>query len=471
MDYNYSVNQFLLMEAEMKVSDFFEYMKPGKKGHLIGIGGVSMSALGEVLSSMGIEVTGSDMNEGDTVRALRSKGINVVIGHLPESVEGVDFVVRTAAVHDDNPEIASAHEKGIPVFERTQAWGAIMRGYKNAICVSGTHGKTTTTSMVTHILMAAQSDPTVMIGGTLPLLKSGYRVGSGDTIVLESCEYYNSFHSFLPTVAVILNVDTDHLDFFTDLNDIEESFRVFAENVPEGGYIVVNGDDKNSLDSIAGIEGRNVVTFGIDSAADVKAVDIKYGRTTSFGLEYNGELIAQAEMKICGKHNIYNALAAAAAALVSGVAPCAIVEGLAQFRGAGRRVEYKGECGGADVYDDYAHHPNELRATLGAVRDMGYERVICAFQPHTYTRTKALFDDFVEALRLADKVYLAEIYAARETNTVGISSKDLADKIAGAVYSPGFDDLADKLRAEARPGDIVLTVGAGDIYKVGEKII
>ena len=455
----------------MNVSDFFEYMQPGKKGHLIGIGGVSMSALGEVLLSMGINITGSDMNEGETVLALRKKGIKVTIGHLPESVDGADFVVRTAAVHDDNPEIAAAHAKGIPVFERTQAWGAIMRNYKNAICVAGTHGKTTTTSMVTHILMAEKSDPTVMIGGTLPLLKSGYRVGSGDTIVLESCEYYNSFHSFLPTVAVILNVDSDHLDFFKDLEDIKHSFRVFAENVPEGGHIVVNADDRNSLDSIADIKGRKIVTFGIDSAADVKAENILCGRTTAFDLIYNGQCVARVEMKVCGKHNIYNALAAAAAALVSGVEPTSIVEGLGQFRGAGRRVEYKGECGGAEVYDDYAHHPNELRATLTAVRDMGYKRVICAFQPHTYTRTKALFNDFIDALALADKVYLAEIYAAREKNTIGISSKDLAEKIPGAVYSPSFDDLAEKLRAEAQPGDIILTVGAGDIYKVGESII
>lgn len=470
MDYNYAA-EYQHMEAEMKVSDFFEYMKPGKKGHLIGIGGVSMSALGEVLFSMGINITGSDMNESETVLSLRGKGIKVTIGHLPENVEGADFVVRTAAVHDDNPEIAAAHEKGIPVFERTQAWGAIMRNYKNAICVSGTHGKTTTTSMVTHILMAAQSDPTVMIGGTLPLLKSGYRVGAGDTIVLESCEYYNSFHSFLPTVAIILNVDADHLDFFKDINDIKCSFGIFASNVPEGGYIIVNADDKNSMDCIAGIKGRNVVTFGIDNDADVKAIHIATGKTTAFDLEYKGEVVARVEMKVCGKHNIYNALAAAAAALVSGVEPMSIVDGLGQFHGAGRRVEYKGEYGGADVYDDYAHHPNELRATLAAVRSMGYERIVCAFQPHTYTRTKALFDDFVEALSLADKVYLAEIYAAREKNTIGISSRDIADKIPGSVYCPSFDELEEKLRAEARPGDIILTVGAGDIYKVGERIV
>lgn len=455
----------------MNVSDFFGYMKPGKKGHLIGIGGVSMSALGEVLFSMGIDISGSDMNESNTVRMLREKGMKIVVGHFPESVDGADFVVRTAAVHDDNPEIAAAHAKGIPVFERTQAWGAIMRSYDKAICVAGTHGKTTTTSMVTHILMAAESDPTVMIGGTLPLLKSSYRVGAGDTIVMESCEYYNSFHCFLPTTAVILNIDADHLDFFKDIDDIKNSFRVFAENVPDGGNIVVNADDANTMDCIKGIEGRRIVTFGIDADAQVKAENISYGRVTAFDLIYNGEDVARVELKVCGKHNVYNALAAAAAALVSDIPAGKIAEGLGGFRGAGRRVEYKGEFKGAEIYDDFAHHPNELKATFAAVRDMGYDRIVCVFQPHTYTRTKALFSEFVEALQLADKIYLTEIYAAREKNTVGISAEDLAEKIPGSVFCSGFDELADKLRDEAKAGDIILTVGAGDIYKVGEMII
>lgn len=455
----------------MKVSDFFEYMKPGKRGHLIGIGGVSMSALGEVLFSAGLNITGSDMNRSETVTALEKKGIKVTIGHFPESVEGADFIVRSAAVHDDNPEIVSAREKGIPVFERTQAWGAIMREYKNAICVSGTHGKTTTTSMVTHILMANRSDPTVMIGGTLPLIKSGYRVGEGDTIVLESCEYYNSFHSFLPTIAVILNIDEDHLDFFKDIDDIKKSFAVFAGNVTEGGYIVANADDKNTMDCVKTVSGRKIVTFGIENIADVRAVNIKSGRRTLFDLEYKGEIKASIELKVAGRHNIYNALAASAAAICYGADIGRIKEGLEQFGGVGRRAEYKGSYNGADIYDDYAHHPNELRATLAAVREMGYERVVCAFQPHTYSRTKKLFNEFVSALSLADKVYLAEIYAAREKNTLGISSRDIAEKIQGAVYCPSFEELENALRKEAKSGDIILTVGAGDIYKVGEDIV
>ena len=455
----------------MKVSDFFAYMKPGCRGHLVGIGGVSMSALGEVLHSMGLVITGSDMNESETVQKLRESGIPVVIGHLPESVEDVAFVVRTAAVHDDNPEIVAAHARGIPVFERTQAWGAIMKGYRNAVCVAGTHGKTTTTSMVTHILMAAEKDPTVMIGGTLPLLKSGYRVGQGDTIVMESCEYYNSFLSFTPTVAVILNVDADHLDFFKDIEDIKHSFRQFAENVPEGGFVVANADDANTLDCLKGIAGRSLVTFGIENEAEITAKNIRPGRVTFFDLVRNGEKLTEIELAVSGTHNVYDTLAASAAALCLGLEPRIIAAGLASFHGAGRRVEYKGKFNGADVYDDYAHHPNELRATLAAVRQMGYKRVVCAFQPHTYSRTKALFDDFVQVLSEPDVTFLAEIYAAREKNTIGISSRDIAERIPGARYFPDFATLEEALRRELREGDIFLTVGAGDIYKVVEALL
>ncbi len=455
----------------MKVSDFFTYMKPGCRGHLVGIGGVSMSALGEVLHSMGLAITGSDMNESETVQQLRESGIPVVIGHFPESVADAAFVVRTAAVHDENPEIAAARAAGIPVFERTQAWGAIMKGYRNAVCVAGTHGKTTTTSMVTHILMAAAKDPTVMIGGTLPLLKSGYRVGQGDTIVMESCEYYNSFLSFTPTVAVILNVDADHLDFFKDIEDIKHSFRRFAENVPEGGFVVANADDANTMDCLKGLTGRRLVTFGIESEAEITAKNIRPGRVTFFDLVRNGEKLTEIELAVSGTHNVYDALAASAAALCLGLEPRVIAAGLASFHGAGRRVEFKGKFNGADVYDDYAHHPNELRATLAAVRQMGYKRVICAFQPHTYTRTKALFDDFVKVLSEPDVTFLAEIYAAREKNTIGISSRDIAELIPGARYFPDFATLEEALRRELREGDIFLTVGAGDIYKVGEALL
>ncbi len=455
----------------MNVSDFMKYMKPGVRGHLIGIGGVSMSALGDLLFREGLDITGSDSNESETVISLRSRGIKVTIGHFAENVSGAQFVVRTAAVHDDNPEIVAARAAGIPVFERTQAWGAIMLAYKNAICIAGTHGKTTTTSMVTHILMAAQKDPTVMIGGTLPLLKSGYRVGEGDTIVMESCEYYNSFLSFTPTVAVILNVDEDHLDFFKDIEDIKDSFTKFAMNVPEGGWVIANADDANAMDCVSRVTGRKILTFAIDKDADVKAVNVNIAKTSRFDILFHGELYGHFALNVTGRHNVYDATAAIAASIVSGISAEKTAEGLKNFFGAGRRVEYKGKCGGAEVYDDYAHHPNELRATLSAVKEMGFKRIICAFQPHTYSRTKALFNDFVSALMLPDKVFLAEIYAAREKNTIGISSADIAAKIDGAEFCESFEKLEQRLREEAREGDIILTVGAGDIYKVGEAII
>ena len=340
--------------------DIFSYLVPGKCAHLAGIGGVSMSPLAEVLHGMGLKVQGSDMNDGPSVEHLRSLGIPVAIGHAADNLGECDFVIRTAAIHDDNPEISGAVTRGIPVFERAQAWGAIMKGYKNALCISGTHGKTTTTSMATHIFMAAQKDPTVMIGGTLQLLHSGYRVGKGDTIIAESCEYCNSFLSFFPTVAVILNVEADHLDFFKDLADVEHSFR---------------------------------------------------------------------------------------------------------------RFEYKGSFHGADVYDDYAHHPGELHALLEMAKTLPYKRIICAFQPHTYTRTKALFNDFVKELRVPDVVVLAEIYAAREQNDIGISSMDLSREIPGSVYCPTLDKVTAALARIACPGDLILTVGAGDIFKAGEKLL
>ena len=358
------------------------------------------------------------------------------------------------------------------MYERAQAWGAIMQHYENALCISGTHGKTTTTSMATHIFMAAQADPTVMIGGTLPMLHAGYRVGKGDTIILESCEYCNSFLNFFPTVAVILNVGEDHLDFFKDLKDIEHSFHAFADLVPQRGYVISNADDKGARESVAGLS-HPVFTFSLaDRTADCYARDVAFfDGCASFDVMIHGELYAHVDLHIPGKHNILNALAAASAAYVLGIPGQAVTLGLEDFHGAGRRFEHKGSYHGAAVYDDYAHHPAELHALLTTARSMGYERVICAFQPHTYTRTKALFDDFVRELQLPDVTVLAEIYAAREQNVLGISSRDLAEKIPGAIYCSTLDKVADTLASLARPGDLILTVGAGDIFRAGEKLL
>ena len=450
---------------------FDDYLFPGKRGYLIGIGGVSMSPLAEVLYGSGLAISGSDIHHSDTVAHLESLGIRVNIGHNAENIHtGYDFVVRTAAARDDNPEVKAARELGIPVFERAQAWGALMRQYKNALCIAGTHGKTTTTSMCTHILMAAEKDPTVMIGGTLPLLQAGHRVGTGDTIVMESCEYYDSFLSFFPTIAVILDIDADHLDYFADLEAVKTSFLKFARLVPPDGVVVANRDDQNTMAALAGLD-RHMVTFGLTPEADVQAVNIvSRGAQTDFDILDHGKFFTHLHLQVPGIHNVKNALAAAAATMTLGASPTAVTYGLAGFRGANRRFEFKGKYNGADVYDDYAHHPGELKALLDAVEPLGYKRLIVIFQPHTYSRTNALFDDFVEQLKRPDLTILAEIYAARETNILGISSADLSKEIPNSIFRPTFDEIETILRASVQPGDLVLTVGAGDVYKIGEDL-
>ena len=397
--------------------------------HLVGIGGVSMRPLGLVLKGMGMEVTGSDMNASVSTDELIGQGIPVAIGHRAENIEGADCIIRTAAAHNDNPEIAAARAAGIPVFERAQAWGEIMKSYHNAICVSGTHGKTTTTSMVTHILMEADMDPTVMIGGYLPLLHAGHRVGHGDTIVLESCEYCDSFLNFFPTVAIVLNPHT-----------------------------------------VQAMEGIDYVSFGLGEGNRIHAANM-HPDWRHFDVICDGKYYCHLDMGVLGRHNAMNALAASAAAWMMGIPGETVSKGIQSFHGAGRRMEFKGKFNGADVYDDYAHHPDELKATLEAVRSMGYKRVVLAFQPHTYSRTKALFDDFVRELKKSDVVVLAEIYAARERNTIGISSAQLAEQIPGAVYCETLPDVTAYLRENVREGDIVVTMGAGDIFRAGEALI
>ena len=445
------------------------FIAPGRRVHLAGIGGVSMNPLAEVLHQMGLAVQGSDQSESPAVERLRHMGVHVSIGHDAGNIQGAEFLIRTAAIHDDNPEIAAAHAAGLPVFERAEAWGAIMQRYENAICIAGTHGKTTTTAMTTHIFMAAQADPTVMIGGTLSMLHSGYRVGRGDTIILESCEYCNSFLHFFPTVAVVLNVEEDHLDFFTGgLPEIKQSFRKFAELVPPDGRIVANADAPGAMDALRGLP---LFTFGRSESADCRAENLtwEYGRP-EFDVVVDGRLYTHLALHVAGEHNLSNALAAASAAYVLGIPGRAVKLGLEGFFGAGRRFECKGQCRGAKIYDDYAHHPAELHALLEMTRSLGYDRVICAFQPHTYSRTKALFADFVRELKKADLAVLTDIFAAREKNTAGVSSRDLAAEIPGALYCPSLQEAEQCLMDLARPGDLILTVGAGDIYTVGEAL-
>ena len=450
---------------ENRNEELKQYLVPGKHVHLVGIGGVSMRPLGLVLKGMGMLVTGSDMNSSVSTDELIANGIQVSIGHKEENVEGADCVIRTAAAHNDNPEIAGARSRGIPLFERAQAWGVIMQAYKNAVCISGTHGKTTTTSMVTHILMEANTDPTVMIGGYLPLLRSGHRVGNGDTIVLESCEYCDSFLNFYPTLAVILNVEADHLDYFKDLADVQKSFRKFA--LLSTGGVLANGDDPHTLEAMQGVD---CVTFGLKPCNRVRADNI-CPDWRHLDVVCDGQFYCHIDLNVLGRHNALNALAAAGTAWMLGIPGEAVTKGLAAFSGAERRMQLKGSYCGADVYDDYAHHPDELAATIDAIRTMNYKRIVVAFQPHTYTRTKALFSDFVRELKKADVVVLAEIYAARERNTVGISSKNLVEQIPGSIYCETLPDVTDCLRSVIQPGDVVLTVGAGDIYRAGEALL
>ena len=440
--------------------------QPGKHIHLVGIGGVSMRPLALVLQDRGMVISGSDMSDSPALDELRARGIQVYVGHKHGIVNGAACLVRTAAARNDNPEISDARAAGIPVFERAEAWGVLMQEYKNAICIAGTHGKTTTTCMVTHIFMEAGRDPTVMIGGYLPLLHAGHRVGSGDTIIAESCEYCNSFHNFSPTVAVINNIEADHLDFFDGLDSIKTSFRHFAQLVPAGGRIIANGDDANTVDALKGLD---YLTFGLGAANAVhpEAVseDWRHCRVVCGGKPY-----CDLSLSVYGKYNLLNALGACAVAWYMGIDGQTAARALEGFTGAGRRFERKGTCNGAVIYDDYAHHPQEVRALLETVRSIGYQRVVVAFQPHTYSRTKAFFNDFVKVLKLADVVVLAEIYAARESDTYHVHSSDLSLQIPGSRWFETLPEVSAYLREIAQPGDIILTIGAGDIVRAGEAI-
>ncbi len=435
--------------------------------HLIGIGGVSMSALAELLISQGVTVTGSDRQESPVTERLEKMGAHITYAHLPENVDGAGLVIRTAAVHDDNLEVIRAREVGIPVIERAEAWGSLMTDYREVVCFSGTHGKTTSTSMMTMITMRAGLDPTVMVGSHLPVINGTLRIGAQDCFVAEACEYCNSFLSFRPTIAVILNVEEDHLDFFQDIDDIVCSFRRFCALVPENGLVVANADDPYAVRSVR--NAQRVVTFGESERADVRAVDISSQKGFyHFTVLVRGKFYADVQLSVPGRHNMLNALACCAAAEFMGISGEVAADGLRGFTGSSRRFQLMGHTEkGAVIVDDYAHHPSEMRATLQAARQMGFERIFCAFQPHTYSRTKALLDSFAEVLsNCCDQAVLAPIYAAREKNTIGIHSEDLAARVPGAVTFSAFGEIASYLDAHAGEGDLILTMGAGNINEV-----
>ena len=451
--------------------DIHTYLKPGVRVHLAGIGGVSMCPLAEVLRGMGLTVQGSDMSESDTVRHLRSLGIDVAIGHSAENLKDCDLVIRTAAIHDENPEISGAIARGIPVYERAQAWGAIMQKYTNAVCFSGTHGKTTTTSMITTALELAGRDPSAVIGGKLPLINGYGKAGKGDDIVIEACEFAETFLKLTPYLSVVLNIDNDHLDYYGSMGELKFAFKRFA--LMTQFMIFANADDKNTMDVMYTLD-RRVRTFAIDNHGDYRAVNVNEYKPGFFEFdlkEWNTTDTTRIRLSVPGRHNIYNALAMCAVCRFVGLSAEQCAEAALNFKGAGRRFEVYGECNGALVIDDYAHHPTELRATLNTAKEMGYKRLIAVHQPFTYSRTKMLFNDFVDVLKIPDITVLTPIMGSREPNDPTITSAKLAAQIPGSVLVNSLQEAADWVKQNAQPGDLVITLGCGDIYKASKMMV
>jgi len=445
-----------------------------KHVHFIGIGGISMSGLAEILHNKGWRVSGSDSKPSDITEHLKKLGISVAIGQRAENIDdGIDLVVYTAAVKPDNPEFIEAQRRNLNIIDRAELLGRLMKDFGCPICISGTHGKTTTTSMITEILLAAGMDPTVSVGGFLESIKSNFRMGGSPYFVVESDEYCDSFLKFHPKIGVILNVERDHPDYFPGLEDIESSFRRFARLIPKDGALVVSGEVPSKISE--GLECR-VITYG-GAGSQVTAQNLVCGADgfPGFSISDNGEDIGAVNLRVRGDHNVKNALAAYAAAKAAGAGNEAILTGLSRFSGAKRRFEEKGSFNGARVIDDYAHHPTEIKATLAAASKLDHKRVFCVFQPHTYTRTLALLDDFAHSFKDADTVLVLDIFAAREKDTGLINARTLTERIkaagADAIYCPTFDSARDYLLGRCGPGDICITVGAGDVYLVGEGLI
>ncbi|MDO4166403.1 MAG: UDP-N-acetylmuramate--L-alanine ligase [Eubacteriales bacterium] len=446
--------------------------------YFIGIGGISMSGFAELLKENGFIVKGSDANKSKITEHLSSLGIEVIYGQQQENITpDIDFVVYTAAIHPDNPEFKAAQAMGLPMMERAEMVGQVMKNYKNAIGISGTHGKTTTTSMLTHIFLEAKKDPTISVGGILEAIHGNIRVGHSENFITEACEYTNSFLKFHPTAGIILNVDADHLDFFKDLDDIRSSFRQFAELIPEDGVLVINSDI-DQLDTITKNLKCKIITFGLNHDADYQASDIQFDDQgyVSFELVRNGIATGtRIQLAVIGKHNVANALSTIALAEYYQIPIEQIQSGLLAFRGTERRFEHKGSFQGVTVVDDYAHHPTEIRATLTAAGKYPHKHLWCVFQPHTYSRTKALLHEFAEALSLAENVVLTDIYAAREADPGDISSQTLQAEMKklgkDAYYFSSFDEIKKFLSKKCIDGDLLITMGAGNVVTIGEDLI
>ena len=445
--------------------------------HFVGIGGISMSGLAEILVKNNFLVSGSDVNESPLTQKLRALGVKITIGHKKENIQNPDLVVFTAAVNDSNPEIQRAKELGIPIIDRATLLGELMKKYQNAIGIAGTHGKTTTTSMISLILLQAHLDPTILVGGELDIIDGNVHVGTHKYFITEACEYVESFLKFFPSIGLVLNIEADHLDYFRDINHIIQSFNKYIKLIPKSGYVIACGDDKNVLKALEGAS-CSVITYGIESKLNQwKSANISYSSNgfPCFDLVHDNHVLANIQLSVPGKHNIYNALAAAVCAYTLGIDMQYIVQGLKSFKGTHRRFEVKGNINGFTVIDDYAHHPTEIKATLSAASQLTHNKLWCVFQPHTYTRTFSLLDEFAKSFHNADYVIIADIYAARELDNGKIHSKDLVEQInqrkEHAIYMSSFEEIAAYILQHAHPGDMVITMGAGDIYKVGEIVL
>ena len=445
--------------------------------HFIGIGGISMSGLAEILLGKGFRISGSDNNASALTKHLEEAGAVVMIGQSADHISpDTDLVVYTAAIHPDNPEFIAAKEQGIPMLSRAQLLGQIMQNYDLPINIAGTHGKTTTTSMCAHILMRAGLDPTVTLGGILPSIGGNIRVGGTKYFVAEACEYTNSFLSFFPKIELILNVDADHLDFFKDLDDIASSFHRFAALIPEDGTLIINRDTAK-YDVVTDHLACGIITYSLNGDADYTAEDVHFNENgcASFVCLERGKPIGDFRLCIPGMHSVSNSLAVIALSRKLGLSPEIIAQGIADFHGADRRFERKGTAFGATIIDDYAHHPTEIRAIITAALQTPHKKLWVVFQPHTYTRTKALLPEFADALSLADHIVLSDIYAAREVNTVGISSEDLRAEIekrgTRADYFSSFEEILEFLKTQLKEGDLLITMGAGNIVDVGEDLL
>lgn len=429
-----------------------------------------MCPIAEILLSLGYTVTGSDNNDTETFRRVEKEGAKVYLGQVKENIaDDVELVIYTNAILDGNEELEYA-KKNFPAFERAEALGALSRIFSNCIGICGTHGKTTVTSMTTQILLDAGLDPSAVIGGKLPAIDAYGRFGKSQNFVCESCEYNNTFLHMNADMAVVLNIDEDHLDFFKNLENIKKSFRKFCENTTK--TIIYNGDDKNTADMLKAIEGKRLISFGksADCEWQAKNVNVPGGFRSDYDAYHNGEFVAHVEISVPGEHNILNSLAAFAASYESGADISGICRALKEFRGAGRRFEFKGTYRGVTIVDDYAHHPKEIEVTLNAAMKMGYKRVWAVHQPFTFSRTAALLDDFARVLQIADKCVVSEIMGSREVNTIGIKATDLSDKIPNCMQIDKLADIADYLAENCKDGDMVITLGCGDVYKVSRML-